>query len=601
MANSMSVSIDRIVEDINNKVTIENVIYEAIANSIQANADSITIKLEPCIVQSTESNINQKINIDNMVIEDNGDGFTQENIKSFNTYKSSYKKQIGCKGVGRFLFLKIFEYIKIKSKNCNIYFSKNAYEYKETSENYLTTQIFFNNSIKNQVINVKQLEKNIKKHFLAHFKMLGENNKVVNFKILFKNDTVCSFSSSDIPNFYSKEFMIEKNMFKISYLYNDKTYTNNGYYCANGRVVVSNGELDKDRRLDLPKDIKIFFVLESDFLNNNVNDERNEFNIYPKLTGELHHTLSWSDIHSKLLEVIKEICRDNNFDIDNTIELNRLEGIEKFPFLSSYFSKCNDLNMESMIKNAHNLYNEDKEFIRNLKSKKDSNYKNKLYEVTRCELAEYIFDRDRILKELKQAVDDKAKEVIVHNLFMKQKTSSENSDYKSNNMWLFDDRFMSYDKIFSDKQIKQIFPQFYSEVRPDILSIISNTYDKNEITDILLIEFKRPECDERKAAEAEFEILKYARFIQKSELKNSKIRIWAYAFLKFDNETMEALNDKGYNSIFTSHKYPIRYLYNSKNNVIINFLDYDALICDAENRNKLFLNILKGTYIKSNK
>lgn len=160
---------------------------------------------------------------------------------------------------------------------------------------------------------------------------------------------------------------------------------------------------------------------------------------------------------------------------------------------------------------------------------------------------------------------------------------------------------MSYDKIFSDKQIKQIFPELHSEDRPDMLSIISNTYDKNEITDILLIEFKRPECDERKAAEAESEILKYARFIQKSELKNSKIRIWAYAFLKFDDETMEALSDKGYNSIFTSHKYPIRYLYNSPNNVIINFLDYDALICDAENRNKLFLNILKGKYIKSNK
>ncbi|WP_330167553.1 hypothetical protein [Bartonella grahamii] len=46
---------------------------------------------------------------------DNGDGFTKENIKSFSTYKSDYKIQEGCKGVGRVTYLKIFEEVKIVS------------------------------------------------------------------------------------------------------------------------------------------------------------------------------------------------------------------------------------------------------------------------------------------------------------------------------------------------------------------------------------------------------------------------------------------------------------------------------------------------------
>ncbi len=43
---------------------------------------------------------------------DNGDGFTEENIKSFSTYKSDYKIREGYKGVGRITYLKIFEEVK---------------------------------------------------------------------------------------------------------------------------------------------------------------------------------------------------------------------------------------------------------------------------------------------------------------------------------------------------------------------------------------------------------------------------------------------------------------------------------------------------------
>ncbi len=42
-------------------------------------------------------------------IIDNGNGFTAENYKSFRTADSSLKWKKGCKGIGRFLWLKAFE------------------------------------------------------------------------------------------------------------------------------------------------------------------------------------------------------------------------------------------------------------------------------------------------------------------------------------------------------------------------------------------------------------------------------------------------------------------------------------------------------------
>ena len=111
---------------------------------------------------------------------------------------------------------------------------------------------------------------------------------------------------------------------------------------------------------------------------------------------------------------------------------------------------------------------------------------------------------------------------------MSKNTFDDEQNYKTNNVWLFDDRFMSYDKIFSDIQIKDIFPELHQNMeKPDILSIISNTYNKDEITDVLLIEFKRPD-NKITPAGAEEQLLKYGRYINSQF--DEKIRIWAYAF-----------------------------------------------------------------------
>jgi hypothetical protein len=104
-------SIETIVNDLK-PITWKQVLYEAVTNAIQVDATEIKINF----IQDAQNYI------DSIVVEDNGDGFNETNTKSFREYRSNYKKHSGCKGIGRFLFLKLFERVEIRSLDKSIEF-----------------------------------------------------------------------------------------------------------------------------------------------------------------------------------------------------------------------------------------------------------------------------------------------------------------------------------------------------------------------------------------------------------------------------------------------------------------------------------------------
>ncbi len=595
--SGMSVNIERVVDDLKN-IKLNNVFFEAITNSIQAKATKIDIKIYSHSLYEDEEKILPYV--DKIEIIDNGDGFDEENLQSFKEYGSKHKISLGCKGVGRFVYLKFFKYVDIKSKDVEFSFDIHGVKNEEQANN-IETKISFLEPKENININFKYLIQAIKEHFLAYFLIHHKNNtQPIVINIYDNNESRGSILSNQTPTFKEKQFNIGKYKFTLTYAYGNKELKNEGYYVADKRVVSKNSDLENEKKYNLFKDneLKIYFMLGSEYFNKNVNNERNELLIYPKQKNTLQfHDLCWEDIHDELDIQLKEIYRKNGFDIDKTIKENRKKAIKNFPYLGAYFDNRNELNIDQMQKNAKKEFENDKIFLRDENNKNDKNYEATLSKVTQAELAEYVFDRNKLIQQLKESVKKGDIEAKIHNLFMPKHTKDEKQNYKTNNIWLFDDRFMSYDKIFSDIHIKEIFPNLYNKLeRPDILSIISNTYNKNEITDVLLIEFKKPDQNIT-PAQAEEQLLKYGRFI--NHLVDNKIRIWAYAFLKFGDDTMESLNDKAYNKIYTTNKFPLCYKYYETNNMIVNFLDYGALICDAENRNKLFLDILQGKYLSN--
>ena len=98
-------------------------LYEAIINSIQAISDSINKDKGFVNVHVIrDNNIQKQLDdtdslgrISGFIVQDNGIGFDSLNYNSFKTAYSTFKKPKGCKGIGRFLWLKAFESIKIRS------------------------------------------------------------------------------------------------------------------------------------------------------------------------------------------------------------------------------------------------------------------------------------------------------------------------------------------------------------------------------------------------------------------------------------------------------------------------------------------------------
>jgi len=583
-------SIETIVNDLK-PVTWKQVLYEAVTNALQANATEIKINF---IQNALDLEDTQKY-INSIVVEDNGDGFDEKNTKSFSEYRSTYKKHLGCKGIGRFLFLKVFDKVEIESLDKSIEFvihkDIDVLAYYEKHEK---TAIKFLNPKNNFTVNYRIFKDDLKNYFLAYFKLLKDENRLIKISIC-ENEKVHSIvESDDIPDFKDKDFRIGKHDFKLSYIFD---FNADGYYCAGNRVVIKNSELESNKKFRFFKDIKILYLLSSKYLDGSANDTRDDFNIYPKQKKQdLFHNLSWQEIQNSVKEQIKVIAKENNIEIDKLAEEHLKQAIKESPFLV-YYLKDNELGEESksLQKQARKLFEKDKQFLRNSKNQTHEKYKEKLAIVTQSELTEYIYDRQKKIDLLKKLTDEKALEKEIHNLFMQQRTSDEKEDYRTNNLWLFDDRFMTYDKIFSEAQIKDIFPKLIANTkRPDILSlsIVSNSYNQEEITDIVIIELKRPN-EEIEPSGAETQLLRYSRYINESR-DNNKIRIWTYAFLKFNEETEFDLDNRSYNKIPIQGEYPIYYKYYEKPNTIINFLDYRAMAIDANNRNKTFMKILGG-------
>ena len=86
--------------------SLEMVFLEAIANSLDANASMIKISINIDKFDSPRDSLT-------ISIEDNGDGFTEQNFTNFS--KTGKRKDLKHKGVGRVVFLNYFRQVKIES------------------------------------------------------------------------------------------------------------------------------------------------------------------------------------------------------------------------------------------------------------------------------------------------------------------------------------------------------------------------------------------------------------------------------------------------------------------------------------------------------
>ena len=119
-----------------------------------------------------------------------------------------------------------------------------------------------------------------------------------------------------------------------------------------------------------------------------------------------NNSLDWDMINKKLFTNIDTICKANGIDIEETKNKNKKESLKSAPYLAPYIQKTKNMSTSAkIIQEAKELFDADKQYIRNIKNRHQRDYEERLYTSNQAELAEYIFDREKIILGIQADLD----------------------------------------------------------------------------------------------------------------------------------------------------------------------------------------------------
>ena len=640
-------------------------IYEAVVNSLQAiferqrsESNFIDGRIDINVMRIPQITTNKEIipDIIGFEIKDNGVGFNIQNINSFFESDSSYKQNIGGKGVGRFSWLKAFDKAEISSNYLEDgTFKKIEFVFSQEMDNTKPLPKKSPDSKHETVIKLEgynldyeysklicrkktdAIARDIMQHCLVYFMdkkcpTIFVNDKYaepesINLNTLFKEIIQ---KDENIRYFKIKDYEFELLHIKIT----DKIFKDNYLYlCADNRLVKI--ESLKKHIIDLNSEIfkKEGFwylgILTGKYLDRKVDMSRLSFTM-PKKDSNLLDELTFEEIINescihikKYLETyLNKIKEEKIINIQNYISnkapqykyllkhchkqiINIEPNLEDEKLDDALHKIQRDFEKESKCKEKEILYYLEK----NKKSfetyeKLVKEYLERINDTNASKLVEYTIHRKAIIElfkiGLRKKDDEKFnKEQYMHDLIYPMKSTSEETGYASHNLWLIDERLAYCNYISSDIPFKDI------KQRPDILILdkpVVMSDSKNDGTpfeSVIIFELKRPMRDDYSHKENPItQLYEYVRILRKGETIDKYGR-----YINVDSSTkyyLYAVCD-----ITSSLKKFIEekdfkktldnqgyYNFNSSYNAYFEILSYDKILKDAQKRNRVLFDKL---------
>ena len=186
-------------------------------------------------------------------------------------------------------------------------------------------------------------------------------------------------------------------------------------------------------------------------------------------------------------------------------------------------------------------------------------------------------------------------------------------DIYRNNVWVLDDKFMTYRTVLSEAEMTKVFEVLTDgeenekdNDRPDItIFFSSNPINCNEKFDVVIVELKRIGLQADKNSIVEFQLDKRTQQLAKY-YKNRIQRMWFYGIVDMDDDYRLHLENNQYVPLFSQgniyyRSKTIKASLDSDIKVIQNsyIMDITALVEDANHRNSTFLKILQNTIKES--
>lgn len=597
------------------KSSFEMIYFEAFANALDAGATTININIKL-------SDKEQKQNLC-LTIEDNGCGFTDEHFRKFSKLLDVEERTH--KGLGRLVYLCYFDNVHIESvydvnKKRIFDFDENfdgKFVIQDCQEEHTGTVLkmysFSGYKLgKNEYINPTY----IKDALLENFYMKFYKAKNIGFPICVKieaniagNIKTENITEKDLPNFEVMQLKEQVDIFnKIDLYY----YVKELETLQETKVITAIAVDDRSQKVDIiaeenfPPRYQMIFLLISESFHGNTDGAR------------LNLTLETAELNK-----IKAIFRDAIAKvIKNKIPKLAKHNKEKvnylkttYPYLTGYFD-INEIGYASqtdILKKAQErLFREQKEILGAGELTKEQFEKS--LNLSARALAQYILFRQGVIERLKR-IDPKNLEEDIHNIIAPKRTEFNESNFLAdlykNNVWVLDDKFMSYRTVLSEAEMTNVINVLTSgeetvvdDDRPDIVLYFSAdpTSEESEKVDVVIVELKRLGLSSERNSDVEIQLEN--RAIKLSSYYNNRIqRIWYYGIVDLHDDYVRHLRTAQFVPLFSKgkvfYKFNKVYLDSSTDDVVIAntyIMDFSAMVADADIRNETFLKILKEQF-----
>ena len=610
----MEVNVQKAVKMFFSNSSFEMIYSEAFANALDADANEIRINIslpDPTQIQNL-----------NLEISDNGVGFDDCRFGKFS--KLFDVEEQSHKGLGRLVYLCYFERVYVEStyqggtKKRTFTFNDgfNGENTVEEIEPCPCGSSFFMRGFtgerlyRNDNINPNHIKSLLMENFYMRlYKKRLKNKRIRVFITSHVGDRQdkAIVDTDDMPDFSILPLEHKFDLFNSVDLYYSVRETKE----VGKKPITAIAVDDRCHKVaiiddeNLPVGYEMIFLLISESFQGAIDEARQNL------------TLSANDLGK-----IKRLFREGVANIINE-RFPRIAAANKkqeeslkntYPHLSGYF-RTSDIGFSShndILKDAQEQFFKDQREILSATSLSDEQYEKSLTLAARS-LAEYILFRQNVISRMK-ALDNKNIEADLHNLIApKGSEFKEGELYKDlyrNNVWVLDDKFMSYCTVLSEAEMSKVIDVITDgEVndsdndRPDITLFFSADPTKdNRMLDVVVVELKRLGITPEQNSIVEFHL--DTRTQRLAEYYGRRIqRMWFYGIVEFTDKYRMHLVNNGYNPLFSNGSVyfkskPVYTDLEKSFSVVQNsyIMDFSALVEDANTRNETFLKILKNQF-----
>ena len=610
----MEVNVQKAVKMFFSNSSFEMIYNEAFANALDAGANEIRIKI-------SLPNPNQLQNLQ-LTISDNGVGFDDFRFGKFS--KLFDVEEQSHKGLGRLVYLCYFERVYVES-TYNEGTKKRTFTFDDgfNGENTvkdiepypcgssLTMQGFIGERLhRNDNINPNHIKSLLMENFYMRLykKKLNDERIRVNIESHVGGSQVEAIvDTDDMPDFSILPLEHRLDLFNSVDLY----YSIRETHEVGKKPITAIAVDDRCHQVaiiddeNFPAGYEMIFLLISESFQGAIDESRQNF------------TLSGNDFGN-----IRRLFRDGIASIINK-RFPRIAAANKereeylkntYPHLSGYF-KTSDIGFSShndILKDAQEQFFRDQREILSATTLSDEQYEKSLMLAARS-LAEYILFRQNVISKMK-ALDKNNLETDLHNLIAPKGSEFQEGElYKDlyrNNVWVLDDKFMSYCTVLSEAEMSKVIDVITDgEVkdpdgdRPDITLFFSADPTKdNRMLDVVVVELKRLGITPEQNSIVEFQL--DTRTQRLAEYYGRRIqRMWFYGIVEFTDKYRMHLVNNGYNPLFSNGSVYFKskpvYTDLEKSFCVVQnsyIMDFKALAEDANSRNETFLKVLKHQF-----